>query len=282
MTPDTGKQPALAGDLDPRATAGRFVRARREARPLAAFPGTLPDDLETAYRCQDAAIDLWPDEVAGWKVGRIPPAIESRFGSDRLAGPIFRETIKHANGTDVVDLPVYAGGFAAIEAEFVIVVDRDAPSDKLEWSREEAAGMMRELRMGIEMASSPLQPINDLGPPAIVSDFGNNAGLLVGGPIRNWRERELDTMGCEAFIEGRSVGAGGAFKLTGGPVRSLQFILELAARRGRPLRAGDLIATGQTTGIHDINVGEQARVVFGDDGEVACRAVRAKPDGAAR
>lgn len=278
MTPDTGKEPALAGDVDLRETAGRFVRARREARPLAAFPGTVPGDLETAYRCQDAAIELWPDEIAGWKVGRIPPAVEDRFGSDRLAGPIFRGTIRQANG-QVVDLPVYAGGFAAIEAEFVIVVDRDASADKVEWSLEEAADMIRELRMGIEMASSPLKPINDLGPPAIVSDFGNNAGLLVGGPIRDWRARKLETMGCEAFIDDQSVGKGGAYKLTGGPLRSLQFILELAASRGRPLKAGDLVATGQTTGIHDIAPGQAARVVFGDDGEVACRAVPAKPDG---
>lgn len=279
MTPDTGKEPVLAGDAELRAMAGRFVRARREARALAAFPGVVPDDLAAAYRCQDAAIDLWPDEIAGWKVGRIPPAVEDRFGCDRLAGPIFRGTIRHATGEDVVELPVYAGGFAAIEAEFVIVVDRNADPGKRQWSRDEAAGMIRELRMGIEMASSPLRSINDLGPPAIVSDFGNNAGLLVGGPIRNWRERELDSMGCEAFIEGRSVGTGGAFRLTGGPVRSLQFILELAAGRGRPLRAGDVIATGQTTGIHDIEVGETGRVVFGDDGEVVCRAAPAKPAG---
>lgn len=278
MTPDTGKEPVLAGDPGLRAIAGRFVRARREARPLAAFPGTVPDDLGTAYRCQEAAIALWPDEIAGWKVGRIPPAVEEHFGCDRLAGPIFRRTIRQANGR-IIDLPVYAGGFAAIEAEFVIVVDRDAPADKVEWSREEAAGMIRELRMGIEMASSPLKPINDLGPPAIVSDFGNNAGLLVGGPIRDWQRRELETMACEAFIDDSSVGKGGAFRLTGGPIRSLQFILELAARRGRPLRAGSLIATGQTTGIHDIMPGQTGRVVFGDDGEVACRAVPAKPDG---
>jgi 2-keto-4-pentenoate hydratase len=277
MTPDTGNEPSPAGDLDLRATAGRFVQARRQARPLATFPGAIPRNLEAAYRCQDAAIDLWPDEIAGWKVGRIPPALEARFGCDRLAGPIFRETIRHANGGDVVDLPVYAGGFAAIEAEFVIVVDRDADPAKLQWSLDDAAGMIRELRMGIEMASSPLKPINDLGPPAIVSDFGNNAGLLVGGPIRNWRERGLDSMGCEAFIQARSVGTGGAFRLTGGPVRSLQFILTLAASRGRPLRADDVIATGQTTGSHDIEVGETGRVVFGSDGEVACRAVRAKP-----
>jgi 2-keto-4-pentenoate hydratase len=58
-------------------------------------------------------------------------------------------------------------------------------------------------------------------------------------------------------------------------LRSLQFILELAAKRGRPLRAGDVIATGQTSGIHDIATGETGRIDFGRDGALACRPVAA-------
>ena len=273
MKADSGRWRRVVDDSEVQAIATRFVAARLSSIPLAAFPGEVPPDLETAYRCQDAAIDLWPDEIGGWKVGRIPPSLEDRFRSDRLAGPIFRPTIHKTDSGRQLEIPVFAGGFAAIEAEFVIVVDGDAPEDKLEWSREEADDLIRDLRIGLEMASSPLAVINDLGPAAIVSDFGNNAGLIVGPPIADWRSRTLESLSCEAFIEGRSVGKGGAFNLTGGPVRSMQFILELAARRGRPLRAGDVIATGQTTGIHDIEVGQAARIAFGDDGDIHCKAI---------
>lgn len=275
MKADSGRPESPIGDPEVRAIATRFVAARLESTPLAGFPGEVPSDLATAYRCQDAAIDLWPDDIAGWKVGRIPPAIEAGFQSDRLAGPIFRASILHTDSDELLEMPVYAGGFAAIEAEFVIVVGRDAPDGKVDWSLEEAAGMIGEMRIGIEMASSPLSTINELGPAAIASDFGNNAGLIVGPVIRDWRLRALDTMACEAFVEGRSVGHGGAFNLSGGPVRSMQFILELAARRGRPLRAGMTIATGQTTGIHDILPGQAARVDFGTDGRLSCKAVAA-------
>ncbi|HZD53530.1 MAG TPA: hypothetical protein VE175_10820, partial [Woeseiaceae bacterium] len=136
---------------------------------------------------------------------------------------------------------------------------------------------MRDLRIGMEMASSPLKTINDLGPPVVACGFGNNAGLIVGPSIRNWRERDLDSMTCEAFIDGERVGTGGAFNLTGGPIRSLQFILELAASRGRPLKAGDVIATGQTSGIHDILAGQKGRIEFAADGTLACRAIPATP-----
>jgi 2-keto-4-pentenoate hydratase len=272
MKADSGRWRRVVDDTEVQAIAARFVDARLSCKPLAAYPGEVPPDLETAYRCQDVAIGLWPDEIGGWKVGRIPPPMDERYRSDRLAGPIFRKTIHH-NASDVpLQLPVYAGGFAAIEAEFVIVVGGNAPRDKLTWSRDEAADMMADLRIGVEMASSPLRTINDLGPAAIASDFGNNAGLIVGPSISDWRSRKLESMSCEAFIEDVNVGKGGAFNLTGGPLRSLQFILELAAKRGRPLRAGDVIATGQTTGIHDLLIGQTARISFGGDGEIRCRA----------
>ena len=272
MKPDSGRWQRVVDDTEVQAIAARFVDARLTCRALADYPGQVPFDLDTAYRCQDAAIELWPDEIGGWKVGRIPSSLEERFKSDRLAGPIFRPTIHHSDSARPIDLPVYPGGFAAVEAEFVVVVGADAPRDKLTWSRDDAADMMADLCIGVEMASSPLKSINDLGPAAIASDFGNNAGLIVGPSIRNWRSRSLDSMTCEAFIEGVSVGEGGAFNLTGGPTRSVQFMLELAAKRGRPLRRGDVIATGQTTGIHDILIGQTGRITFGTDGEIRCKA----------
>jgi len=109
----------------------------------------------------------------------------------------------------------------------------------------------------------------------VVSDFGNNAGLIVGPSIADWESREPESMKCDAFIDAQAVGDGGAFTLTGGFVRSVQFLLELTAKRGRPLRAGHFVATGQTTGIHDIVSGQTGRLLFGDDGELSCTATSA-------
>ena len=87
-------------------------------------------------------------------------------------------------------------------------------------------------------------------------------------------------MSSATYIDDELVGEGGAFGLTGGITRSVQFILELAAKRNLPLRAGQLIATGQTTGIHDVLPGQLVRMPFGEggsDGEVACTIVAAEP-----
>ncbi|MEQ9561020.1 MAG: hypothetical protein RLN69_00755, partial [Woeseiaceae bacterium] len=177
--------------------ATRFVEARLGAQPLPAFPGDVPRDLKTGYRCQDLAIDLWPDDIGGWKVGRIPLDLEDAFQSDRLAGPIFRKSIRYASNGEAQEMSVFEGGFAAIEAEYVAVIGEDSPKGKMEWSTDEAAACIRDMRLGLEIASSPLRTINELGPAVVVSDFGNNAGLIVGSSIRDWRKRALESLRCE-------------------------------------------------------------------------------------
>jgi 2-keto-4-pentenoate hydratase len=167
-------------------------------------------------------------------------------------------------------MPVFDGGFAAVEAEFIVRLAADAPAGKTSWSSLEAGDLAGELFAGIEPAGSPLAPINDLGPTVIVSDFGNNAGLILGPAIPAWRERSLDQLTTETFIDADSVGRGTAASVPGGPLAALAFALECCARRGLPLKAGQLISTGATTGVHQIRAGQRARAVFGGIGEIHC------------
>ncbi len=252
--------------------AQRFVAARLNAMALVDYPGPIPPDLTSAYEIQEAAIALWPDEIVGWKIGRIPPDFEQKLGEARLAGPIFRRAVQQANGADVVEFGVFEGGFAAVEAEFVFEIGRDAPPNQLRWSLNDAAAIVGRMLVGIEVASSPLSSINALGPTVVVSDFGNNAGLILGPEVSNWRARTLDELTAETFIDGKSAGTGNAASVFGGPLGSLQFVAELCAKRGRPLKAGMLISTGAATGIHDIASGQQASSEFKGIGTIHCAA----------
>lgn len=269
---------AAAGPPDAAAAiAGAFVAARLRAEALAAFPGAIPDDLVAAYRVQDLAIARWPDEVVGWKVGYIAQERRDGSGDERLLGPVFRRQL-HRAAAGVV-LPVFAGGFGAVEAEYVLCLQADAPADKLEWTAAEAAGLAATLHVGIEIASSPLAAINVLGPCVVVSDFGNNNGLVVGDPIADWQSRDEGTLRAETWIDGVRVGTGGATTLPGGLLAAYAFALARSALRGRPLRAGDWIATGNATGIHDIRPGQSARIVFEGCGVLEAPAVAAVPAG---
>ncbi|MDE2134328.1 MAG: 2-keto-4-pentenoate hydratase [Alphaproteobacteria bacterium] len=242
--------------------AQRFAAARLNATALDDYPGPIPPDLASAYECQEAAIALWPDAIAGWKIGRIPPAYEQRLGQARLAGPIFRREVLTAAKDKTVEFGVFVGGFAAVEAEYIYEIAKDAPAGQLRWSLNDAAAIAGRMFVGIETAGSPLAAINNLGPTVVVSDFGNNAGLILGPEVPGWRDRSSAALTCETFIQGKSVGQGAAANVLGGPLGALQFVAEHCAGRGRPLKAGMLISTGAATGIHDIVLGQKVRVEF--------------------
>ncbi len=256
--------------------ARRFVAARRSCVALPDYPGLLPKTLDVAYARQDQAIELWPDVVAGWKVGRIPDEWIPRLGEDRLMGPVFESQLELLSPGDVACLPVIEGGFAAVEAEYVYVLDRDADWDRSNYTPAEALTLVRALHVGIELAGSPLATINVLGPTIVVSDFGNNAGVFLGPEIPEWRNRPDSSLTCSTWIDGRCVGQGGAASLPGGPATALAFALNRAAVRGKPLLAGMVISTGAATGIHDIRPGEHARLVFDGITELYAQGVRAR------
>jgi 2-keto-4-pentenoate hydratase len=266
-----------ASSTDVSEVAARFVTARREALALPGYPGEVPASLAVGYAVQDLAIPLWGDRVVGWKVGRIMPEFQARLGADRLAGPVFADRLWTARDGEPTPFPVITGGFAAVEAEFIYRLAADAPAGKTDWTQDEALALVETLLFGVEIAGSPLATINVLGPTVVASDFGNNAGLILGREIPGWRDRAPESLTCETFVEGVSVGTGSAASLPGGPAASLAFLLGACAARGRPLKAGNLVSTGAATGIHDILSGQTARIVFNGFGEIVCRAETAEP-----
>jgi 2-keto-4-pentenoate hydratase len=131
--------------------------------------------------------------------------------------------------------------------------------------------------IGIEIASSPLANINDFGPAVVASDFGNNAGLLLGAEIVDWQTRSLESLNCETRIDGVVVGRGSAAAVSGGPLAALAFALRCNARRGRPLRAGEYVSTGAATGVHSIGAGQSAEAIFAGVGSLKCVTVPMTP-----
>ncbi len=256
----------------------RFVDARLHGRALSEYPGAVPATLADAYRCQELAIERWPERIAGWKVARVPAAFKAQYPEERLIGPVFANNIHYVTAGAAGQCPVFEGGFAAVEAELVIVIASDPPQ-RSEWTIDEAAEFVGSLHIGVEVASSPLATLNDLGPGAVISDFGNNWGVIVGPAIENWRS--MEEIHAQTFIDGERVGDGVAF-IKQGALGALAFTLTKCAERGRRLRAGDVISTGMITGVHDIRIGQTSRHVFEQFGAVQCLATKAQPHSTAR
>lgn len=256
------------------AIAQAFVAARRSARGLPDYPGMPPGTLFDAYAIQDHAIALSDDRVAGWKVGRINPPLDTRLGSDRLAGPIFASQV-----TDAGDcaMPVFAEGFAAVEAEFLLRIGNAPDPAKTSYTHDEALALIDAVHVGLEIASSPFSGINDLGPLVTISDFGNNHGMVIGGGVSGWRDLAFVDWPVRLTINGAEVGGASAATMLDGPVGAARFLFECLAVRGIALRTGQWISSGAVTGVHPVRPGQSVTAYFGDDLAVSCTIDAAMP-----
>jgi 2-keto-4-pentenoate hydratase len=255
--------------------AQRFVAARRAAIPLSEYPGTAPQTLKTAYDIQARAIAAQGGKIAGWKIGRILPPHDRTFGANRLAGPIFASALRRANDEPV--MPVFVGGFAAVEAEYLFQLDGRIDPRIRQWSCEDALEHVSAVHIGFEIASSPFAGINQLGPPVTASDFGNNNGLVIGPPIPDWREAAYDGWSVTTTINAATVGDGRATSFPEGSAGSVRFALEFLAAQDITIARGTWVSSGAITGVHDVKPGDRVIARFDERLQIACSIGAATP-----
>jgi 2-keto-4-pentenoate hydratase len=169
-------------------------------------------------------------------------------------------------------MPVFAGGFAAAEAELLLHV-RAGHAGQLPATNAEAKALVDMIRLGIEVASSPYPGINDDGPCVTTADFGNNGGLVMGAPLAGWQD--ICAIPVRTEIDGELIAEASAATMLDGPYGAVRFLLENLTERGFDWSAGLWVSTGAITGVHPIRPGQIAVATFGSYGAVSCRIVTA-------
>lgn len=242
--------------------AEAFHRARQDGVALADYPGEVPKDLAAAYTIQERAIGLWPDQVVGWKVAMVAEPWRAAYPTaDRISGPVFSKRLV-SSITGPAQLKAFPGGFIAVEAEFVVRIGRDIPADATFAKADDLLPYVAGVHAGIELAASPLASLNDLGPGAVVSDFGNNSGVIIGDEITSFADGGLEAEVSSMAVNGQEVGTGSAARIPGGPLEAVRYLHAHLAERGRTLKAGDWVSTGASTGIHRTEIGASCKAVF--------------------
>ncbi len=254
--------------------AEAFVAARRAGTSIAAFPGPRPTDFAAAYAIQEQAIALDGRTITGWKVGRVHPPQSIDHGTDRLAGPIFDSSVVAASDTAVA-MPIVAGGFAAVEAELLFRIDSLPAADPRALDDAAIMAHVGAVHIGIEIAGSPYPGINSDGPLVTASDFGNNAGLVTGPELPDWRTRDLVAVTASVTIDGNEVGRADMRALPGGPIESVRFLLGHVAARPAPTPLPFWVSAGAISGVHPIAIDSTAVAHFDDAQSIACHMVAA-------
>lgn len=126
---------------------------------------------------------------------------------------------------------------------------------------------MDRVYIGAEIASSPLETLNELGPASIISDFGNNVAAVIGPEIdREWLNR-LEDIDCALSIDDVVIRRKSPNPGEKGPLGALRFLLN-HLRRGapQPFSGNAYLCSGAITGVHSAKIGTVGHFDYGDLG----------------
>ena len=234
-----------------------LTRARDTRTPIEEFPGELPKTIDDAYAIQAACAKNTGKAIVGWKVAGMPPNMPGTWNVAKLVGPAFEGTIHKIKSGDTVELPIYAGGFAAVEPEYVAVLG-DIPDRDV--TLEDMDDVVSSLHIGMELAASTLIHANKIGPAAIISAMGLNGGVIVGPEIPKDADLTKVEVSCtiDCDLAGKkSTGAGMA-----GPYGSVVFAINHLRAQGIAIPPGTVISTGAITGVHSADDGSRSHIVY--------------------
>lgn len=245
---------------DALARAGEILAGRRcDGVQAERLPETCrPTGLDSALAIQDEVTRQLGAEVAGWKCLEPPP--------ERLVlAPLYADDIHRAP-----PVSVWAPqGRARIEPELAFVLGRDLPAREAPYEPDEIDGAVTHTHLVLELIHGRYADPSGVEFPEMLADGLLNQGLFLGPEV----DPELADEASELTIAVHTRSAApqhhkGRHPNTR-PRAPLHWLAEFQRRRGRGLKAGDIITTGSYAGVLEVPLEEPVRIQFGELGEIS-------------
>ncbi|MBT2515680.1 2-keto-4-pentenoate hydratase [Arthrobacter sp. ISL-30] len=222
--------------------AGHLLRARRDRRPLGSLtpPGTKAT-ISDAFRIQQEVVRQQVrqgDKVAGFKLGNIAKAMQSKFGVDQpdfgylLSSQFHYENLRLSPETFIdpyVELEpafVLKGGLGG---EHVTVADVISATDYVLPS--------------LEIIDSRIEGWN-IGIFETLADCGSTGAIILGAKPRRLSEVDLADISGEIHVDGNVVAQGNTADIFGNPVSAIAWLCRRVAEFGVEFQPGNVILPG--------------------------------------
>ena len=229
-------------------TAQRLVAAR-SGGTLVPWREVLPPGWAAAYAQQDATLALL-GPAAGWKVGAPDAFAEPHCAPLPAAGVL-------ASGALLVG-PAWR--WRCIEVEVALRLGRDLDPQGRLLTRDELAPAFDAVLPAIEVVETRLAEAREADPLARLADLQCHGALVLGAPSLLAPDA-LDLPAVHATLMFDDHAA--AQTAGGNPAqdvwRLLGWLALHCARRGQPLRKGQVVTTGSCTGLLVAPVGALVR-----------------------
>jgi 2-keto-4-pentenoate hydratase len=249
------------------AEAARFIDEAHRARAnYQNLPDALaPGNFDEAYAAQEALLELWEPrfgKVAGLKIAVTTKVMQELMGINHpCGGTIFASRVHTSPATirkaDFVNV--------RIECELAVRVGRDLPKGSLPYTRESARAAVSEIMAAFELIEDRKADYKSSKALSLIADNAWNGGIVLGPGRPPPAGLDLDGIGGHLRRNGKEELTG----RTDDPMGALAWIANLAADRGRPLKAGMVVITGSVVPTIDIGIGERLDFMLDGVGEVS-------------
>ncbi|WP_103333279.1 2-keto-4-pentenoate hydratase [Pseudotabrizicola formosa] len=229
------------------ALRGAFSGPRLSALP----PQYAPRDEAEAYAVQTAV--LGSEAVAGWKVA------PRRDGVIRTA-PLAASRLLPDGGA----LP---GGLVAplLEVELALRLAQDVPDRA---TPDQVLAALGEVCVAFEILDSRFADGSAVPALTGLADAQSNRAFVAGSAGVPWGRQDLADVPLEIFCDGQLLQRTETGPGSAQVAEAVIWLADHAARRGLPLRRGQIIITGARLGPMPIPAGPQIRATAGGIGEV--------------
>ena len=253
--------------------AERAAKAIQEARSSGRAIKGLADDCRPAtvddgYQIQAAFRKLWPDKIAGWKIGATAPPVMAKFGvKEPFCGPIYAADVYASPAR----LETKKFNHYVIETEFAYRLGSDLPARAAPYSRGEIVEAVDAIIPAFEMINCRYEALPLDNAPAAVADCGLNGALVLGTPVTDWRNIDVPKHAVRLLVDGDVKGEGTGASALGDPRNVLDWVINKLSRDGVGFTTGQVFSTGTCTGVVKLEPGQVAVGEFGALGKIEMR-----------
>ena len=247
-----------------------LARRLRDAYAGGAVPplrdGLDPVDIDGAYAVQTINTRFWEAQgrrIVRRKAGLTAKAVQTQLGVDQPDfGALFND-MAVADG-DRLD-PARALQPKA-EAEIAFVLARDLPDPAT--TPQMVADAVATVHAAIEIVDSRIADWK-ITFADTVADNGSSAFFVLGREGKPLDGLDLFTCGMVMEINGAIVSLGAGAAALGHPLDAAAWLARTLARRGEPLKAGDILLTGALGPMVTLNPGDHVRAIVGGLGDAS-------------
>lgn len=243
--------------------AAQLAQARRDRNPFDNLPSACrPESLDDGYAVQEALHEVLGVPATGYKIGCTTKVMQEYLRIAQPCGGTILLADTHASPAHLRHGDYVRPG---VECEIAVRLGRDLPPDGAPYDRDTVGEAVAVCMAAIEIVDDRYVDYKALDAATLIADDFFGAGCVLGHPQRSWDD--LAGLTARMAINGEDVGHGTGAHVMGHPFEALAWLANTLARRGRGLRAGEIVLTGSIVETRWIARGDRVSVTVDGLGE---------------